>query len=314
MGGSGRVVSTSAVSIRRALEARGVSLTLSLSDDADAGLRAMRGADVALVCGGASSTEMSDRPHLRLDQHDLLTRIAARATVPVVVAAIAPGSLVTSPWAGGASAVLAMFLAGQETGNAWADVLLGDVNPSGKLPVTFPTREEDTVPPCGASHCDYAEGLHSGWRGLIGKAVSFAFGHGLSYTEFEYAWDVPPQYEPHSGTVQLAVRLRNGGVVAGAEVVQLYVRFPRSAAEPELLLRDFAKTPLLAPGETVSLPFRLSTAQHLSVWRPSRTGAASASVDATDGGWQPVHGDFELSVGASSRDVRLRQSIAVGSA
>src|SRR5690606_29388018 len=85
-----------------------------------------------------------------------------------------------------------MFLAGQETGNAWADVLFGDVNPSGRLPVTFPVSEADTIEPCPGTTCDYTEGLFVGYRGMFGKDVAFPFGHGLSYTTFQYTWITPP--------------------------------------------------------------------------------------------------------------------------
>ena len=96
----------------------------------------------------------------------------------------------------------AMFLGGQESGHAWAAVLLGDVSPSGKLPVTFPLREEDTIPPCEADHCAYSEGLHVGWRGLHGKEVAYPFGHGLSYTTFALSWRKLPAatYTPPPAT------------------------------------------------------------------------------------------------------------------
>lgn len=98
-------------------------------------------------------------------------------------------------WAANASGAIAMFLAGEETGNAAASVLLGSVNPSAKLPVTLPLREADVTPPCTQPGCRYSEGLAVGWRGLHGRPVAFAFGHGLSYTAFEYSWASPSEIE-----------------------------------------------------------------------------------------------------------------------
>ena len=121
---------------------------------------------------------------------------------------MAAGAVLT-PWrargdagGAGAQAVAAMFLGGQESGHAWAAVLVGDVSPSGKLPVTFPLREEDTIPPCEADHCVYSEGLHVGWRGLHGKEVAYPFGHGLSYTTFALSWRKLPAatYTPPPAT------------------------------------------------------------------------------------------------------------------
>ena len=91
--------------------------------------------------------------------------LRARNT-PLVVLAMAPGPIV-APWAADAAAALAIFLAGQATGEAWARVLLGEISPSGKLPVTFPLREEDARPPCDTSTCVYDDRLHVGWKALI---------------------------------------------------------------------------------------------------------------------------------------------------
>ena len=84
--------------------------------------------------------------------------------------------------------MISLFLAGQVHGEAWADVLLGDVNPSGKLPVTFPLNEDDVLAPCPWDNCAYGERLNVGWRALHGKPVAWPFGHGLSYTSFTYGW------------------------------------------------------------------------------------------------------------------------------
>lgn len=152
------MLSDRAVSIRRALEgavAAGelASLRVSPADSLPDALAAARSADVVLACGGGTTTEQEDRPSLRLDAHDFLSALGAALAVeapgtPLVVAAMMPGQVVTRPWSDTAHAVVGVFLAGQETGNAWADVLLGRVNPSGKLPVTILSSEEDEIQPC----------------------------------------------------------------------------------------------------------------------------------------------------------------------
>lgn len=303
VGGSGRVVSDRAVTIRAALERRGVSLVVSSSDRLGEALAAAANADVVLACGSGVTRESEDRRTLRLDQHELLTGLAQAAStgelaVPYVVAVMAPGQVAAAPWSDWAHAVVAMFLAGQETGNAWADVLLGDVNPSGKLPVTFPREDADATPPCrSGGRCVYSEGLHYGWRGMLARPerVAFAFGAGLSYTSFEYSWGALPVRDVVEGTTALAVDVRNGGGVAGAEVVQLYVRYPEAADEPPLVLKGFAKTRVLQPGESQTLSLTLS-ARQLMIW---------------DGEWRAVSGSFGLIVGSDSTDVRLEAELVV---
>merc|ERR1712176_1055152 len=121
------------------------------------------------------------------DQEDFIIEALAAAkkvNVPGVVLALTPGEIVT-PWREQASAVVAMFLSGEETGNAAADVLMGDANPSGKLPVTFPAQENDTHPPCLETDCEFVG--HGGWHIFDDKPVAYPFGYGLSYTTFRYS-------------------------------------------------------------------------------------------------------------------------------
>lgn len=333
VGGSGRTVSDRAVSIRAALEARGVRLVVSSSDDVDAALTAAAAADVVVACGSAKTWESEDRRTLRLDQHALLSGLAeARAArtlaVPLVVAVMAPGQVAVAPWAEGASAVVAIFLAGQETGNAWADVLLGAVNPSGKLPVTFPLADADMAPPCigaDSEHCLYSEGLAPSWRGLIGRDVGFAFGTGLSYTTFSYTWVQFPQLAAQPTTApanqgeateavvaSLKVAVTNTGMLGGAEVAQLYLTFPPYAGEPPLVLRGFEKTPTLERGSSHIITFEL-TRRMLSIWEASTgaEGTPSEGGAAADGAWRMLAGSFEVSVGSGSRDLRLHSTLAV---
>ena len=148
-------------------------------------------------------------------------------------------------------------------------------------------------------HCPYPEGIHVGWRALLGKPVTFAFGHGLSYTTFAYAWAAPPRRGGGGGAVaELSVALTNVGNATGAEVVQLYVAFPASAGEPERVLRGAQKTAPLSPGGTATLTFALRP-QDLSVW------------SSTAGNWVRVLGRFTALVGGSSRATPLRHDFHV---
>jgi beta-glucosidase len=309
VGGSGRVVSDRAVSIRAALEQRGRSnLVVSSSDSLSEALEAAAAADVVVACGSGVTYESADRRTLRLDQHDLLiglseASISGQLGAPLVVAVMAPGQVATAPWSDGASGVLTIFLAGQATGNAWADVLFGDVNPSGKLPVTFPLHDSDMTPPCvgsQADHCVYTEGLHVGWRALTQRPVGFAFGSGLSYSHFTYEWGSRPSRDSLRGEVTLSVVVTNVGDAEGAEVLQLYARFPPAAAEPPLVLKAFEKTPRLRPLDSHIVHFTLS-ARQLMVWDPQPSVRD----------WRAMPGGFKLLIGSSSRDIRLEHDVTV---
>jgi beta-glucosidase len=298
------VLGAAPVSLRAALQARGSELVLSLSDDLEAARAAMADADVAIACAGATAGESSDRDSLELDQHAFLVSMAEHAAggaTPLVVLAYSPGSLLTDPWAAGASAVLSMFFSGQETGHAAADVLYGEVNPSGRLPLTYLNSEADGTPICttAAAGCNLTEGLSVGWRGLHGAPVAYEFGFGLSYTTFGYSWASAPAAvgAADSLRITLSVRVQNTGGRAGREVVQLYLVYPAAAAEPPLVLRGFERTGVLAAGGHQDVAFELS-ARQLSTWRPGE-------------GWVREVGTFDVVVGASSRDERLRASVSV---
>ena len=312
VGGSGRVVAASAVSTLAALQAAGIATVVSPTDDVAPALHAASQAAYVLVCASGTTSEDQDRPTLRLDQHSLLTQLSsARAdgslgSAKLIVAAMAPGAIAVSPWKDGADAIMAMFLGGQESGHGWADALLGHVNPDAKLPVTFVNDDDDEHPPgpCVGSaslHCEYAEGLSVAWRGLHNESVGFPFGHGLSYTTFTYEWAAMPiaSADAHAA-LQMQVTVTNAGSGhSGAEVVQLYVRYPPHAGEPPSgVLRAFEKTRVLAPGEAQTLTFTLRD-KDLSIW------------DSTPGAWSRVAGAFTMAVGSSSRDIRLTHTAQV---
>jgi len=270
------------------------------------------GADFAIVFVGTLSEEAKDRPSLSLDavcdadrglsctQNELVEAVA-RANPRTIVVASIPGA-VLMPWSGRVPAILVNFMPGQQVGHAIADVLFGSVNPSAKLPLTFPNCENEmqmspaqwpglTHPGALGSYAYsfYTEKLLVGYRYYdahgLNFTVGFPFGHGLSYTTFEYS-DLAVE-----GT-QVAFTVRNTGLVPGAEVAQLYLGFPASAGEPPLQLKGFRKTRPLAPGYAQRVKLQLRP-RDLSIW--------SAKVRT----WTVCQGTFELRVGASSRDLRL---------
>jgi beta-glucosidase len=195
-------------------------------------------------------------------------------------------------------------LGGQAAGGAAADLLLGVVNPSGRLAETVPIRLEDNPAhlnfPGEAGHVRYGEGVFVGYRGYdaLDRPVSYPFGHGLSYTEFSYAdVDVRVTGRAEEGDLAVAVtcRVTNAGQRPGKEVVQLYVGDPEAAvARPPRELKAFAKVDL-APGDSETVTFHLD-ARDLSYW---------------SNGWVLEPGEFTLAMGASSRDLRLTTTINV---
>ena len=259
--------------------------------------------DVAVVVVGYSfrlESEGFDRASMDLPrgQDDLIQAVAAanKHTV-VVVAAGAP--IAMSRWIDQVPAVLYAWYGGQEVGHAVGDLLFGRAVPSGKLPVTFPTRIEDSTAygnyPGVDRRVQYAEGVFVGYRGFDKNKVEplFPFGHGLSYTTFAYsALRVSNSSVKAGGTVEVSVQVRNTGSRAGAEVVQLYLRdLESSLPRPPKELKGFQRVRLEA-GEARTLTFKLDA-------------AAMSFFDPRKGDWVAEPGVFEVLVGASSRDIRL---------
>jgi beta-glucosidase len=263
-------------------------------------------ADVAIVCVGEQTGEGMDRTNLSLpgDQDALVSAVAAVNPRTVVVLYENAGTLM--PWADQVAAALVAWYPGQEGGHALASVLFGDVNPSGKLPVTFPMASNQVPANTPAQYPGvnfqtiYSEGLAVGYRWYDASNVPprFAFGHGLSYTTFVYSNLTISSVSP-SGQVAIGVDLRNSGIRDGAEVVQLYLGFPAAAGEPPKQLKGFQKV-ILQSGETAHLTFNLNW-EDLAYW------------DTPNHGWRVPSGSFQVMVGSSSRDIRLTGALTVSS-
>ena len=262
-------------------------------------------ADIAIVVAGLNrdwESEGFDRPDLELvgKQNELIQRVAA--VNPNTVVVVNAGSAVTMPWIDAVPAVLQQWYAGQEAGNALADVLFGDVVPSGKLPTTFPLRYQDNPAyinfPGENGKVYYGEGLFVGYRYYDKKEIEplFPFGHGLSYTTFVYDHlRLNGDSFGEEENILVSVDVTNSGTVTGQEIVQLYVRDVQSRlVRPLKELKAFAKVEL-APGETKTVNLRLNR-QSLAFYDP----LAAA--------WVTEAGEFELLVGASARDIRCQTS------
>jgi beta-glucosidase len=248
----------------------------------------------------ADESEGFDRAHMDLPaaQTALLPRLAeANPRLAVVLAN--GGAVRLSGWEEHVKAVLECWLSGQAAGGAVADLLLGAANPCGRLAETLPLRLQDNPSylnfPGEAGHVRYGEGVFVGYRGYdaLERDVSYPFGHGLSYTRFDYA-DLEATVSDLA--VDVSCRVTNAGERRGKEVVQLYVGNPAaSVARPPRELKAFAKVDL-EPGASNTVTFRLG-ARDLSYWSPA--------------GWVVEPGEFTIAIGASSRDLRLTTTVDV---
>lgn len=285
------------------------------SDDIDEHLvqeaaEASRQADVAIIFAGLPEryeSEGFDRTHLRIPDNQSKLIEAVAAVQGNVVVVLSNGAPVEMPWLGKAKAVLEAYLGGQALGGAIADLLFGDANPSGKLAETFPVRLEHNPSylnfPGEGDRVEYREGIFVGYRYYDAKRIEplFPFGHGLSYTSFEYSSLVTDRsIIDDTETVNVTMRVKNVGNRAGKEIVQLYVRdVDSSVIRPEKELKGFAKVEL-QPGEEKAVSFALD-----------KRSFAFYDVDLND--WRVESGEFELLAGSSSADIRLRGTLTVRS-
>ena len=271
-------------------------------------------ADYVIFVGGLNKSnhqdcENTDRAGLGLPYgQDAVIEALAAATDRLIVVNIS-GNAVAMPWAGEVPSILQGWYIGSEAGHAIADVLSGDVNPSGKLPFTFPARLEDVpahifgeytgVPQRDTVDIRYKDGIYVGyrWTDLQKKTKPlFAFGHGLSYTEFEYGKPVlDSKVMTADGTVTVSVEVTNTGDREGQEVVQLYVGDRKSSLpRPLKELKGFSKISL-APGESRTVTFSVDK-EDLAFFDPEKHE------------WVAEPGLFDLYIAAAADDVRGKVS------
>ncbi len=299
-----------------ALEA-GLSVTYAkgydvIADSVDEALiseacQAAKAAEVAVIFAGlpdSYESEGYDRTHMSLpESHNVLIQRVLEVQ-PNVVVVLHNGSPVEMPWADEVKGILEAYLAGQAVGGACVDILYGDVNPSGKLAESFPVKLEDN--PSYLFYLgekdvvEYREGVFVGYRYYDKKKmdVLFPFGHGLSYTSFEYSnLQLDKTAMDDTDQVKVTLDVTNTGDVFGKEAVQLYVT-PSNAGQairPVRELKGFDKVGL-EPGQKATLTFTLD-----------KRSFAYFNMDMND--WLVESGTYGIEVGASSRDIRLKASL-----
>jgi len=266
--------------------------------------------DVAVITLGRSGGENYENGYLPTTQNEIdmvrnVSEIFHAAGKKVVVVLNVGGVCETASWRDYPDAILVAWQPGQEGGHAIVDLLKGAVNPSGKLPDSFPMKYDDVPsassfpgePADNPVNSFYTEGIYVGYRyyDTFKVPTAYEFGYGMSYTTFEYA-DLKLSSTSFTDKLQVTVNVKNIGSVAGKEVVQLYLAAPTSEIEkPDQELKGFAKTKLLQPGESQQLSFELDA-------------HALASFQSGISAWVADAGKYEARIAASSNDIRLKAS------
>jgi beta-glucosidase len=301
-------------------KAAGANVQFDSGSNPDTAAALAKNADVAIIFVYQWESEDMDLSSLALPEHqdDLIAKVAA--VNPHTVVVIESGGPVTMPWVGQAGAILEAWFAGSRGAEAIANVLFGDVNPSAKLPITFPRSEADLphptiVKPPRESKPDpskgvewkqiaaglapfqvtYDEGVKVGykWYDAENKPVLFPFGFGLSYTTYSYSnLTVTPGKNP-----RVTFTVTNTGSRSGAEIAEVYASLPASASEPPKRLVGWSKIKL-NPGESKEVTVEVDP-KYLSVFNVEKNG------------WQLIPGEYQFMVGGSSQDLPLKQTLSL---
>ena len=302
----------------KAIQARapGATVKYNSGDDPAAAAAIAKGADVAIVFAYQWESEGMDLPSLSLahNQNDLIAKVAAANPHTIVV--LESGSPVTMPWVDAPAAIVEAWFGGSDGANAVGNILFGSVNPSGKLPNTFPKTEADlphptiTTPPPGQHfsgpsspeqwakglppfQVTYDEGVKVGykWYDAEKKPVLFPFGYGLSYTSYRYSG----LSLASENKVKVTFTVANTGARAGAEIAEVYAALPASAEEPPKRLVGWSKVKL-EPGEKRTVTVEIEP-KYLSIF------------DEAKDAWTLVPGEYKFLVGGSSQDLPLKATV-----
>ncbi len=307
----------------KSIQAKTPSANVQYDSGADpvAAAALAKSADVAIVFAYTWESEGMDLDTLSLPHHqdDLIAQVAAANPHTIVV--LETGCAVTMPWADKVAGIFEAWYAGSRGAEALANLMFGDVNPSAKLPITFPKSDADlphaTIvhpPDASTTHggdpdawkkiakglpsfeTTYDEGLKVGYKyyDAEGKQPLFPFGYGLSYTTYAYSNLSAVSMETKGGLL-VTFKLANTGARPGSEVAEVYAALPASAGEPPRRLVGWSKVKLAA-GESKEITVQIEPL-YLSVF------------DVAKNAWQAVPGDYTISVGSSSRDLPLHATV-----
>lgn len=275
----------------------------------------VKNADIGIITIGRNAGEGSDRSvadfSLTETEKQLIRQVSEAfhaANKKVVVILNIGGVIATADWRNYPDAILLAWQTGQEGANAVVDILKGKVNPSGKLPMSFPLTYSDVPsaktfpgePANNPVNAVYNEGIYVGYRyyDTFKIPTAYEFGYGLSYTKFEYS-NIQLSSKTFENEMTVKVTVKNTGKKEGKETVELYLHAPNVEIEkPVQELKGFAKTNLLKPGESQVLSFTLDARSLASFW----TNVSS---------WVAEKGDYEVRIGASSKDIRLTSSFTL---
>lgn len=286
-GGSGHVLAPDVVTPLEGIKSRAakdkIQVTSYAGSSVAEALLASQAPDMAIIVVSTTTEEGQDRPNLDLPDAEIIRAVSK--VKPTIVLVQAPGA-VLMPWKEAVDAIAILFLAGEQTGFAWASLLFGDISPRGKLPIALPRARRDTLDPGLGPALKYSEGSFFSYRSE--SSFSFPFGHGLSYSSFKYA--SPKRVACRSSAVVcIMVTVINSGMRAASETVQVYVSFPRHVSSPSMLLRGFQSTKLLHPSEHELLQLAFSR--------------RDMSIYAVGKGWE-VEPEVVLHLGSSSADIK----------
>ncbi len=267
--------------------------------------------DAAIVVVRTYESEEFDRPNITLPkQQGQLIQLVSEVNPQTIVIVMSGGPVETESWEGKVPAIIEAWYAGQEQGNAIAHILFGDVNPCGKLPISFPRSLDQTPVSSTAQYpgidgvVHYSEGQFVGYRGYDSYDIEpmYPFGFGLSYTTFEYdGLEINPSVIRPDQPIDVSFKVINSGNRQGIEIAQLYLSFPSSVQAPPKQLVGWAKV-RLEPGESQRVQVTLdplSPEYPLSYW------------DVTAQSWSIASGEYRLFVGASSRDIRCQSTFHI---